>query len=131
MQIYRSVPISVSTENEIYCEPTNDVNVSWTVYRIEDDPIILTTTPQMKISDLEKSVFYTGIISPDLYFPERDLPFGFYEISARVEMKGLRSIFGISSLYIQVVQTPWIVAAVTTGSFYTLPHKFSVRHSTG
>ena len=127
VQIYRSVPIFVSTENEVYCEQTNYVNVSWTVYKIEDDPIILTTTPRIKISDLRKSVFHTGIISPDLFLPGRDLPFGFYEISARVEMRGLHTIFGIGTLYIQVVQTPWIVAAVTTGSFYTVPYKEPVR----
>jgi hypothetical protein len=126
-QVYRSVPIFVATENEIYCEVTNYVNVSWIVYKIDDDPSILTTTPRMKISDLGKSVFHTGIISPDLFLPERDLPFGHYEISARVEMWGLQNIFGIGTLYIQVVQTPWISAAVTTGSFYTVPFKEPVR----
>ena len=126
-QVYRSVPIFLSTENEIYCEKTELVNVSWTVYRIEDDPIILTTTPRMKISDLGKSIFHTGIISPDLSLPERDLPFGFYEISARVEMKGLHNIFGIGTLYIQIVQTPWLLPAVTTGSFFSIPFKELVR----
>ena len=101
--------------------------MSWTVYRIEDDPVILTTTPRMKISDLRKSVFHTGIISPDLSLPERDLPFGYYEISARVEMKGLHDIFGIGTLYIQIVQTPWLFPAVTTGSFFSIPFKELVR----
>lgn len=126
-QVYRSIPIFLSTENEIYCEQTELVKVSWTVYNIDDDPAILSTTPRMKPSDLGKTVLYTGIISSDLFRQERDLPFGYYEISARVEMKGLPDIFGIGTLYIEVIQTPWIIAAVTTGSFYTVPFKFLVR----
>ena len=126
-EVYRSRTIFLTTENEIYCEQTEIVNVSWTVYKINDDPSILTTTPKMKITDLGKSVFHTGIISPDLFLPERDLPFGYYEISARVEMKGLSYIFGIGTLYIKIVQTPWITAAVTTGSFYSIPYRELVR----
>jgi hypothetical protein len=127
-QVYRSMPIFVTTENEIYCEQTNYVVVSWTVYKIEDDPAVLTTTPRMKISDLGKSVFHDGTVSPDLFLPERYLLFGFYEISARVEMKGLPYIFGIGTFYVQIIQTPWIIAAATAGSFYTVPYKELVRH---
>ena len=127
VQVYRSVSIFVSTENEIYCEKTNYVVVSWTIYKIEDDPAILTTTSRIKVSDLGKSVFHAGTISSDLFLPGRYLPFGFYEISARVEMKGLPDIFGIGTLYVQIIQTPWIIAAATAGSFYTVPYKELVR----
>ena len=125
--VFRSKPIFFSIENEIYCEPTNLVKVSWTVYRILHDPAILATIPRMKISDLEKKVFLVDIISQDLSIPGRSLPFGYYEISVRVEMWGLPYVFGIGTLYVQIIQTPWIVAGVTTGSFYTVPFKEPVR----
>ena len=81
----------------------------------------------MHVQNLRKSPYHTDLSSPDLLLPGRDLPYGFYEVSARVEMKDLPEVSATSSFYIQVVQTPWIEAAVTSGSFYTVPFGYLVR----
>ncbi len=36
-------------------------------------------------------------------------------------------MIGSASIYVQAVQTPWLEAAVTAGSFYTVPYGFEVN----
>ena len=55
--------------------------------------------------------------SPELRLPEKSLTYGFYEIRVRLEMNGLPDVFGENTTYIQVVQTPWLEAVLTTGAF--------------
>ena len=97
------------------------------MFKFDDDPHMLNTIPNMNIGNLHRSPYHTGISSSDLSLPARDLPYGFYEITARLEMENLPDVFGINSIYIQVVQTPWIEAATTSGSFYTVPFGNMVR----
>ena len=122
-QIYRSVPIALSVEHEIYCEKTEKTRTKWTVFKFDDDPRVLTTVP---VSSLRKTAYRTDILGFDLLLPGNDLPYGFYEITARVEMKGLPDVFGTDSIYIQVVQTPWLRAAVVSGSYYSAPFGLTV-----
>ncbi|XP_028413722.1 uncharacterized protein LOC114536576 [Dendronephthya gigantea] len=117
-QVYRSVVIALSTQNDIDCETTEQTKTTWTVLKFDDDPRELTTLP---IYSFSKSPYHSSIFGPDLLLPGNDLPYGFYEISARVEMRGLPDVFGSDTFYIQVVQTPWLEAAVVGGSFYTAP----------
>ena len=123
-QVYRSIPILLSIEKQLNCEKTQLTTISWTVMKFDDDPRILNTLPN---SNLRKSPYSTGISSPELLIAARDLPYGFYEIAARLEMKDLPDVFGRDSMYIQIVQTPWIEAATTGGSFNTVPFGNVVR----
>ncbi|XP_028413717.1 uncharacterized protein LOC114536572 [Dendronephthya gigantea] len=120
-QVYRSVVISLSTQNDIDCENTERTRATWSVFKFDDDPREMRTVP---VSSLAKSLYHSGISTRDLLLPGNDLPYGFYEISVRVEMNGLPDVFGIDKFYIQVVQTPWLKAAVVEGSFYTAPFGF-------
>ena len=74
------------------------------------------------IANSQKSVFYVNSDSVELLLPPRKLPYGFYEFHARVEMKDLPDVYGSHSIYVDVIQTPWLQAAVTAGSFYTIPY---------
>jgi hypothetical protein len=125
-QVYRSLPISLSTELQINCEITEETTVTWTVFQFVDDPGMLATFPGLTVSRLQKTAYHSSIRTNDLLLPPRDLPYGFYEIVARVEMKGLPDVFGSDSFFIQVVQTPWMEAAVVGGSFYTVPYGLNV-----
>ena len=124
-QIYRSVSIPLSVEDEINCEKTEKTKTKWTVFKFDDDPRVLTTVP---VSSLRKTAYRTDIFGLDLLLPENDLPYGFYEITARVEMKGLPDVFGTDSIYIQVIQTPWLQAAVVSGSYYSAPFGLTVSY---
>jgi hypothetical protein len=126
VQVYRSLPILLSQELQIDCEITEKSAVTWTVLRFIDDPRMLATYPGLTVANLEKTAYHLNIPTNDLFLLPKDLPYGFYEIVARVEMKGLPDVFGSDSLYIQVVQTPWIEAAVVGGSFYTVPYGLMV-----
>ena len=122
VQVYRSRSISLSVQLQIDCEITEKTAVSWTVIQFVDDPRMLAEIPSLTVSALEKTAYHLNIPANDLFLPSRDLPYGFYEIVARVEMEGLPDVFGTDSFYVQVVQTPWINAAVVGGSFYTVPY---------
>ena len=95
------------------------------MFKFDDDPRVLTTVP---VSSLRKTAYRTDIFGLDLLLPENDLPYGFYEITARVEMKGLPDVFGTDSIYIQVIQTPWLQAAVVSGSYYSAPFGLTVSY---
>ena len=86
--------------------------------KFDDDPREMTT---LSAYSFTKSPYHSGISTRDLLLPGKDLPYGFYEISVRVEMRGMPDVFGSDTFYIQVVQTPWLEAAVVGGSFYTAP----------
>ena len=117
------MPIALSVEDEIYCEITEWTRTKWTVFEFDDDPRVLATVP---VYNLRKTAYRTDIFGLDLLLPGNDLPYGFYEITARVEMKGLPDVFGTDSVYIQVVQTPWLQAAVVGGSYYSTPFGLTV-----
>ena len=117
-QIYRSASIGLSIEKEVHCETTKVAKTKWNVFKFVDDPRIFSTVP---VSSLRKTAYHLDILTSDLLLPERDLPYGFYEINARVEMSGLPDVFGSDSVYIEVIQTPWIEAGVVSGSFYSAP----------
>ena len=117
------MPIALSTKNEIDCERTEKTNTKWTVFKFDDDPRVLNTVP---VSSLRKTAYHSHISTSDLLLPGKDLQYGFYEISTQVEMNGLPDVFGSDSIYIQVVQTPRLEAAVVGGSYYTVPFGFMV-----
>ena len=119
----------LSTEKEIDCEITQKTRVIWTVRKLDDNVRALSTISGLSLSTVRKSIFHKDIASADLSLPSRNLPYGFYEINVRLEMEGLPDVFGSGSLYIEVVQTPWLEAAVTSGSFYTVPYGFMVSNS--
>ena len=112
----------LTTEQSINCEITDLTVSSWTVYKVDDDP-----PNSIHFAGLRKTLFHTEISTSDLLLPGRFLPYGFYEIVARVEMRGLRGVFGTALLHIQVIQTPWLEAAATAGSFHTVPYGFEVN----
>lgn len=122
VQIHRSVDNMLTNEQAIDCEITDQTTSSWTIYKLEDDP-----RDPIPLTGLRKSLIHTEISTSDLLIPGRFLPYGFYEIVARVEMKGLRGVFGTASTHIQVIQTPWLEAAVIAGSFHTVPYGFQVH----
>ena len=120
--MYRSVEIVLTTEQEIYCEITDQTIVSWNVYKFDDDP-----RNSVPVTGLRKILFHTELSTSELLLPGRFLSYGFYEIVANVEMRGLSDVIGSASIYVQAVQTPWLEAAVTAGSFYTVPYGFEVN----
>ena len=120
--MYSSVDIVLTTEQEIYCEITEQTTVSWNVYKFTDDP--RNTVPA---AGLRKTLFHSEISTTNLLLPGRFLSYGFYEIVAHVEMRGLHGVLGSASMHVQVVQTPWLEAAVKAGSFYTVPYGFEVH----
>ncbi len=131
VQVYRSVPILLSSEQEIDCEVAQNTKITWTIFKFEDDPQMLVTVPGLAVGNLRKSVFRENIDSAELSLPSRELPYGFFEITARLEMKDLPDVFGSDSMYVEVVQTPWLQAGVTAGSFYTVPYALLVSTTCG
>ena len=123
VQVYRSSEILLKTQQEINCEITDETTVSWKVYKFDDDP-----RKVLLRSQLRKTLF-NSVSTSDLHLLGRFLPYGFYEIVVRAEMRGLLDVFGSDLIHVQVIQTPWLEAAVTAGSFYTIPYGFEVNKS--
>ena len=117
----------LSSEQEIDCEVTRNTKLTWSIFKFEDDPQMLNTVPTLTVRNLRKSVFRENIDSTELLISSRELPYGFYEFAARLEMMDLPDVFGTDVLYVEVVQTPWLEAAVTAGSFYTVPYGLLVN----
>lgn len=124
-QVYRSAEIAISTQKEIHCDQTQQTKTTWTIFKFDEDPRLVPSN--VLIANMKKTVFHTEVSISDLFIPRRFLPYGFYEISAQVQMKGLPDVFGSDSIYVEIIQTPWIKAGVTAGSFYTVPFGFVVR----
>jgi hypothetical protein len=114
------MPIALSIEKEMSCEKTERTKTKWSVFKLDDDPSVV------PVSNLRKTAYHLHISTSDLLLPRNDLPYGYFEIRARVEMDGLPDVFGSDVIYIQVTQTPWLEAAVVGGSFYTAPFGFMV-----
>ena len=120
-QILRSSHIALFVEITTDCEQTQLTKTSWNIYKFDDDP-----RGPIPLAGLRKSLFHTEFSTSDILLPARFLSYGFYEIVARVEMIGLPDVFGTASMCVQIVQTPWLEAAVTGGSFHTVPYGFEV-----
>ena len=123
-EVYRSVDIYLINEHEILCEITEDTVTTWEILKLEDDP--RTIPSDVPPADLRKTLFQTIQDSPDFSLPGKTLPYGFYEIRTKVQMKGVRGVSGSDSIFIQVVPTPWLEAAVSGGSSHTVPYGFVV-----
>ena len=52
---------------------------------------------------------------PELILDSRSLEYGFYAVTARLEMKGHPDLFGEDTKYFYVIATPFLEPAVTTG----------------
>ena len=52
---------------------------------------------------------------PELILDSRSLEYGFYAVTARLEMKGHPDLFGEDTKYFYVIATPVLEPAVTTG----------------
>ena len=126
-QVYHSVEINSITAKEIYCEKTEETKTTWTIFKLEDDPRALpSNTP---LANIRMSQFHFVNDSTELSLPRRFLPYGFYEIRARVEMRGLKDVFGRDSTFLEIIQTPWLEPAVKGGSLHTVPFGFLVREA--
>ena len=124
-QVYRSANVALIAENEVCCEITEQTKTSWTILKLEDDPRAILSN--VMHTEIRSTQFHTVNDTSELLLPARFLPYGFYEIRSRVEMKGVPEVFGSDSIFVQVVQTPWLKAAVGGGSFHTIPFGFMVR----
>ena len=115
----------LSTKNEIFCEATERTKTTWTILKLEEDPHDIPS--YVPLADINRIEFHTinDVSQPTL--PGKFLPYGFYEIRARVEMRGLPNVFGSDSIFVEIVQTPWLEAAVNGGSFHTVPFGLVVR----
>ena len=110
--------IALSVKQEIDCEKTGKTKTKWSIFKIDDDPRVLHMVP---VSSLKKTAYHVDVSTLDLLLSGNELPYGFFEISTRVEMNGLPDVHGSDVIYIQVIQTPWLEAAVVGGSFHTAP----------
>lgn len=123
-QVYRSFDINFITTKEIFCEKTEETKTAWTILKLEDDPRTLPSN--VPLADIRKSEFHSVNDSTELTLPGRFLPYGFYEIRARVEMRGLKDVFGTDSTFLEIIQTPWLEPVVKGGSLHTVPFGFVV-----
>lgn len=127
-RIYHSVDINLITAKEIFCEKTEQTKTTWTISKLEDDPRNLPRNPSnTPLASMEMSLFHSVADSSELLISRRFLPYGFYEVHARVEMKGVQDVFGSDSMFVKIVQTPWLEPAVNGGSFHTVPFGLVVR----
>ena len=125
-QVYRSVSISLTTETKVLCEPTEETKTTWEILKLEDDP--RTIPSNVPLADLRKTLFNTIEDNQEFSLPGKLLPYGFYEVRAKVEMKGIPDVLGSDTIFVQVVQTPWLNAAVKDGSFHTVPFGMMVSN---
>jgi hypothetical protein len=124
-QIFRSAEVAARTENEIICEATQRTKTTWTILKLEENPRDIPS--YVSLADLKRTMFHTTNHVSQLKLPGKFLPYGFYEIGVRVEMNGLPDVFGSDSIFIEIVQTPWVEAAVNGGSYHTVPFGHVVR----
>ena len=108
------------------CEPTEETKTTWEILKLEDDP--QTIPSNMPLVDLRKTLFHTIEDNPEFSLPGKFLPYGFYEVRANVEMKGIPDVLGSDTIFVHVVQTPWLNAAVNDGSFHTVPFGMMVSN---
>lgn len=114
-RVYHSVDIKLLTVKEIFCELTEQTKTTWMILKLEDDPRTL------PLASIGIGQFHSIDDSSDLSLPGRFLPYGFYEIRARVEMRGVQDVFETDSMFIDVVQTPWLEPAVIGGFRQAVP----------
>ena len=124
-QVYHSVDVNLITAKEIFCEKTEKTKTTWTILKLDDDPRTLPSN--IPLASIGMTQFHSVGDSSDLLIPGRLLPYGFYEIHARVEMKSVQDVFGSDSMFVQIIQTPWLESAVNGGSFHTVPFGLVVR----
>ncbi len=124
-QVYRSANVVLVTKNEIHCEITEHSKTTWTILKIEDHPRAIAI--DVPIGEIRRTQFHTVNDTSELVLRGRFLPYGFYEIRAHVEMRGVADVFGSDSIFVQVVQTPWLMAAVNDGSYHSVPFGLVVR----
>ena len=124
-QIYRSAGVALSAEHETLCEAAEETKTTWTILKLEDDPRDIPS--YVSLADVQRTEFHTVNDVSQLTLPVKFLPYGFYEIRAHVEMRGFADAFGSDSILVEVVQTPWLEAAVKGGSFHTVPFGQVVR----
>ncbi len=94
--------------------------MNWSVYRLDEDPrAMLSEIDTISRTAYEFSI-PTNLTLPELVLDSRSLEYGFYAVTARLEMKGHPDIFGEDTKYFYVVATPFLKPAVTTGLIYTV-----------
>ena len=106
---------------EIYCEQTEITKTTWTILKLEGDPRTL------PLASIGMNQFHSLGDSSKLSLAGRFLPYGFYEIRALVKMSGVRDVFGTDSIFINVVQTPWLEPAVNGGFIHDVLFGLVVR----
>jgi hypothetical protein len=117
--------VALDLETEIFCETTESTKTSWTISKLEDH---LRDIPSyVSLADITRTEFHTINDVSQITLPGKFLPYGFYVIRARVEMRELPDVFGSDSIFVNVVQTPWLEAAVNNGSFHTVRFGLVVR----
>lgn len=117
--------MALDLETEIFCETTESTKTSWTISKLEDH---LRDIPSyVSLADITRTEFHTINDVSQITLPGKFLPYGFYEIRARVEMRELPDVFGSDSIFVNVVQSPWLEAAVNNGSFHTVRFGLVVR----
>ena len=122
-KVYYSVPIALAREKEILCEVTEQTNTTWTIFKLDGNPREILT-----ISDIPRTQFLViSDNSSEISISEKFLPHGFYEIRVDVDMVGVQYISGIKSLFVEIIATPWLNAAVTGGLTHVVPYGFVVR----
>jgi hypothetical protein len=117
--------LALDLETEISCEATDSTKITWTVLKLDDHPRDIPS--YVPLADIARTVYHTINDLSQITLPGKFLPYGFYEIRARLEMRDLPDVFGSDSVFVDIVQTPWLEAAVKNGSYHTVRYGLVVR----
>lgn len=117
---YKSQILTLTTDNEIDCELTQITQTKWSVFKLDQDPRpTLSAIDSIPRTEYQLP-FSTNLMSPELILNSRSFEYGFYAVTAKLEMDGHPDVFNEDTKYFHVVATPWLEPAVTTGFMYTV-----------
>ena len=113
----------------IDCELTEQTRTKWSLYKLAQEP-----RQDLKGIESIPQIGYklpnpTNLTLPELVLDSRSLEYGFYAVTARLEMDGYPDIFNNNTKYFRVVATPFLEPAVTTGFMYTVIYRQMVRRN--
>ena len=87
------------------------------MWKFDQDPRILDEPLERQQKTVYEFDNPVDFFSPELVLSGKSLIFGFYMITARLEMDGLPDVFDEDTVILHVVPTPWLEPALTTGAY--------------
>ena len=113
-KIKRSVSFTLENKVDVQCEASSSTSFVWKVYRVVDKTLVTLNTN----------------LEPQLYIPWRFLDYGVYQVQATVSMKGVTGVFTTDTGFVEIVNTPYVIAK-TDSSFTRVAWGKNVSYPSG